>query len=65
MFAALSRISGKLAYSLPPGSFGTILAETLTSRRTRLIAATVLALLSNASASVPAAEAPAGQMTWK
>src|SRR5438128_10186687 len=34
------------------------------SRRTRLIAAAVLALMSVASTPVLAAEAPAGQMTW-
>src|SRR3989454_673054 len=36
----------------------------MTSRRTRLIAAGVLALTSAASTPVLAAEAPAGQMTW-
>src|SRR2546426_1854467 len=36
----------------------------MTSRRTRLIAAGVLALTSAASTHVLAAEAPAGQMTW-
>src|SRR5438034_5152347 len=59
--------------SLSPCSFGTILAETsrpmpqggtVTSRRTRLIAAGVLALVSAASTGALAAEAPAGQMSW-
>ena len=59
--------------ALSPGSFGTILAETsrpmpqgatVTSRRTRLIAAGVLALMSAASTGALAAEAPAGQMSW-
>ena len=36
----------------------------MTSRRTRLIAAFVLALMSVAATPVLAAEAPAGQMTW-
>src|SRR5256712_13453934 len=58
--------------SLSPCSFGTILAETsrpmpqgatVMSRRTRLIAAGVLALMSAASTGALAAEAPAGHVS--
>src|SRR5437016_12640499 len=71
------RIAGESKPAAPRalslGSFGTILAETsrpmpqgatVMSRRTRLIAAGVLALMSAASTGALAAEAPAAQIVW-